>query len=218
MKTRLSLIMAVVMVFGITVQAHASLIEIGTATYNSADYKLIYDDDLGITWLDYTKSVDTWDNQMTWADGLNASSVLTYNLNPGVTMSWTGNWRLPTAPGIDYGDDWEEYFSDDGEMGHLYYTELLNPVGGPLINTGPFTDLQPYEHWSGTEYDADRAWLFDFASGNYYYDDKDIVLHRNALAVRPGALGASVPEPSTMILLGFGLGGLAAFRKKFRKG
>jgi len=37
-------------------------------------------------------------------------------------------------------------------MGHLYYTELGSTAGGPLNNTGPFTNLQENFYWSRTPY------------------------------------------------------------------
>lgn len=85
----------IVLVFSI--QAHANLNVIGTATYNSSDYNLIYDDDLNITWLDYRNAGDSWQNQVDWAAGLNTDEVLTYNFNPGLTMTWSNDWRLPST-------------------------------------------------------------------------------------------------------------------------
>ena len=133
------------LVLGLSSGALATLIPIGTATYNSSDYKLIYDDDLGIVWLDYTNPPDTLYGQINWASSL--TGVLTYNLNPGVTVSWTGNWRLPHADqSCDFGST-----CTGSEMGHLYYTELENLAGGSLTNTRPFTTLQDNSYWSRTE-------------------------------------------------------------------
>ena len=47
------------------------------------DYNLIYEDDQGLVWLDYTRDYDNWGNQVNWAAGLNDAGVLTYNLNAG---------------------------------------------------------------------------------------------------------------------------------------
>ncbi|MHC4182601.1 MAG: hypothetical protein ACYSR0_04565, partial [Planctomycetota bacterium] len=90
-------IVLLVMVLVFSIQAQAALQTIGTATYGGSDYNLIYDNDKQITWLDYSKALNTWDNQVGWASGLNTGGVLTYNLNAGVSMNWSDVWRLPTT-------------------------------------------------------------------------------------------------------------------------
>jgi hypothetical protein len=47
--------------------ASAALTRIGTATYGGSDYNLIYEEDQGLVWLDYTKGGDTWQGQADWA-------------------------------------------------------------------------------------------------------------------------------------------------------
>ncbi|MBE9573359.1 MAG: hypothetical protein IMF11_22245 [Proteobacteria bacterium] len=64
--------------------ADAALLMRGTDILGN---KLIYDTDMDITWYDYTKSADTWDNQVAWADSLEVTfNDATYN-----------DWRLPAT-------------------------------------------------------------------------------------------------------------------------
>lgn len=217
---------------------------------------LIYDSDLNITWLQdanyaYTSGYDA-DGRMTWYDAMTWADSLVYG--------GFSDWRLPKALAVN-----QSYypFSFDGstgygynvttgsEMGHLYYTELGNngalatdgtdsPPGWGLKNTRPFTNLQPYEYWSGTEStDTNWAWDFSFYSGGQFADPKaydDLygvdIFEFYAMAVRSGdperergdhyrgGTGgsgiAAVPEPGTMMLLGSCVAGLVAFRKRSR--
>ena len=185
-----------------TLSAHAALSNRGT---DSLGNRLIYDSDLNITWYDYTKSAASWQTQMNWA------SALTVNFG-GTTFD---DWRLTTmvdGPRENWGYDGTNtagYNITSSEIGNLFYTELGNtgyydtsgiylPEGG-LRKKGPFINLQAGYYWSGTEYAADtaRAWLFatDFGSQNNF--NKGNTLY--ALAVRPGDI-AVVPEPISSIL------------------
>ena len=189
-------------------------------------------------WLDYTNFIDTWQNQVNWAAGLNSLGVLTYNLDPGVTVSWTGDWRLPItvqpdpscsatdSNGQNYG-----YNCTGSEMGHLYYTELGHQAGDLNINTGPFNNLY-FEYWTGTFYapDTSLVWAFFFNEGGgfsgwqytYFKDVVDPFDYLQALAVRPGdvSIGSGgpspVPEPATIFLPGSGLAGLAGLRRRLK--
>ena len=175
------------LVFGLAGGARATLTTVGTATYSGTAYNLIYDNDLQITWLDYTKGYDNWQNQKDWANTL-GSSLTTVSLLPGYTIApdWTTGWRLPSTVDGSYswgydGTTTAGYNITNSEMGHLYYTELGNKgyydtsgngpqAGWGLTNQVPFTNLIASWYWSGTEYadDPNSAWYF---YTNYGYQD-----------------------------------------------
>ncbi|VAV84696.1 hypothetical protein MNBD_DELTA01-123 [hydrothermal vent metagenome] len=247
------LMITLLVIFGFSVKSQATLTSIGTATYNSLNYNLIYDNDLSVTWLDYTRGnegtpiADSWGNQRAWAAGLNGGGVLTYNLNAGVSASWSGDWRLPTVTdtgsagcnfsfnGTDCGYNVD---TSTGEMAHLFYDELANKAyfdtsgasaqpGWGFLNVDIFAKLTEGTYWSDTESSANsaNAWFFTNYNGNQSTSGK--LNTYLAMAVRGGGVtfggggGASpVPEPSTYLLLGSGIAGLIFWRRKslLRKG
>ncbi len=223
----------VFMVMGYSIKAQGNLITIGTATYAAADYKIIYDDDNQLTWFDYATPVASWNTQKSWASGLNAIGVLTYNFNPGVDMKWTGNWRLPATldgiwnPGTD-GTTTAGYNITTSELGHLYYTELgnnalydtdgvVNSIHG-LINKGDFDWLNPLQYWSDTDNEMNETWAWKFDSRIGLQSLYTKTMLGNGLAVRSGTIvAATVPEPTTVVLLGIGIVVIAVYGVRRRR-
>lgn len=245
MKWRIMLVAftMVVLWLALVISARANLLTIGTANYNGGTYNLIYDNDSpfgSIVWLDYTRfeipnySADWYEPQIAWAASLNNAGVLTYNVDPGYSIMWDGDWRLPkTLDGAsDYGYDGTTAFGYNiisSELGHLYYVELENKGaydtnGNPqsdygLLNTGPFSNLISYSngYWSETQHDMELMLGNAYISFNTFGQQRygDLESEKVGLAVRAAAV-TPVPEPSSIILFGTVLLGLIGFRK-FRK-
>jgi hypothetical protein len=189
----------IVFSFGL-IEAHATLSVVGN---DGSGNQFIYDSDLNITWYDFTYkdpaltpiTGTTWARAVTWVESLNAGGV-------------TG-WRLPTTPGTSQSND------SEGEMGHLYYTDMVRVGAGEAI--APFQHIIGGIYWYGTEVSSNtsRAWDFSFSAGNQGNYDK-IDHYYYALAVHDGNV-AAVPIPGAIFLIVPGLAGLVALRRRVKK-
>ena len=191
--------------------ADASLQVIGTATYGGSSYNLIYVDSSpfgSIVYLDYSMNSANWSSQVAWASSLNNAGVMTYNLNTGYSMNWSGGWRLssmvdgPVVNGSD-GSTTSGYNITTSELGYLFYTELRNKgaldvngnaqVGFGLTNVGPFANLQSSMYWSGTDssqYQSSAWYISTYFGAQGVNGEAGPLL---ALAVRPGHLVVNHP-------------------------
>ncbi len=183
----------------------ATLIIRGT---DSVGNRLIYDDDLDLTWYDFTHTISSWDGQVYWASNL----TVVFN---GVTFS---DWRLPyTDETCGTGAN-----CTTSELGHLYYVEFDDPIA----DRAPFLHLFNYDYWTGTEYSLNPslAWEFNFSNGNQSAPVKNPsssygCKYCRAIAVRDGDVSTAgpspIPEPPIALLFSAGLVGLglAAFGK-----
>jgi hypothetical protein len=110
-----------------------------------------------------------------------------------------------------------------GELTHLFVADLGNKANESVLtqtgdtaeqiaNLALFSNVQSLLYWSGVEFapnTAVAAWAFDTLDGEQGQGLKFVPLL--AVAVRPGDVAASVPEPQTfaLVLMGFGAAGLA---------
>lgn len=225
--------------------ANASLTVVGSANYGGETYNLIYDDTAPngpIVWLDYSAGRAGWNNQNAWAQNIGSSLSVTLSSGFTTTIDWTTGWRLPDTVdgtkgyGFEGDPDGDGIYSytygynlADGEMGHLFYSELGNQgyrntdgsrnpnPGAPnffLQNKGPFENLIPASYWSGVlSSDIEgRAWYFCMQWGDK--NQQEYAVTYSGLAVHPGTISSTVPIPGAVWLLGSGLISLAAIRRR----
>lgn len=174
----------------------------GSPTAVTGNAEFAYDTVLNATW--YLTANNTglnWDGARSWASGL--------------TVGTFSGWSLPSTD-----DPCSGYNCTNSQMGELYYTALGNAAHAPVLNTGPFKNLQRDDYWSGTEYAPNPyvAWLFGTAKGEQGFDiEFQLANYKTnslfALAVRPGDV-AAVPEPGTVALLLSGLAGMLVMRRR----
>jgi len=97
-----------------------------------------------------------------------------------------------------------------------------------LYDVGPFLNVYGSTFGSGTispvnldvlsPYDYEDAFVFNFSTGSprqEVFDTSNLftVWHVRTVAVAP----ATIPEPSTMLLLGSGIVGLVGFRRRLKR-
>ncbi len=194
----------IVLIFGIAGVANAALIDRGGG--------LIYDSDQDITWLQSASHSETGENPFYWGDAVAWADELVYG--------GYDDWRLPSTPGNNTGA------VNEGEMGYLYYEYGISASNPGLFFTGVLT----CQYWTGTE-NTDTfqgAWYFVFDEITFSgepqitYEGYQGLSQQNlngtitAWAVRDGDV-ATVPIPSAVWLLGFGLIGLAGVRARAKR-
>lgn len=215
-----SLLMAIlIMILCLPVASRATLINNLDGTVTQARDDLTYGDGSVLMWLKDPNNNDmTWWDAMDWITSLNASIYLGYS-----------DWRLPLTLPVN-GTSYNYTYSYDGstdvgynikspnsEMAYMFYVEMGNlgycntsgscpQTGWGLSNTGLFSNLQPFNYWSGSS--ANSKWFFDFEHGYQNAIDEDELFY--AWAVH------TVPEPGTFILMGSGLTGMALILNRLK--
>ena len=115
-------------------------------------------------------------------------------------------WAETTLDGFAGSNDWR--LPSIAE-----YVNLFGAYGDLTSNTLPFVDVQTAFYWSSTE-DAPGvfAYIFPPTFGNPTTDVE--VFRYFAVAVRPGDVTASVPEPQTLALALLALGATVVARRR----
>jgi len=152
-----------------------------------------YNDTLGITILnDWNIGAGAWDANAA------AGSAQKVAADAGLAATSLSGWVLPTK---------NQYVAILGELG---WDANIGPSVVPLLSL-QFDGVLTAKYWSSTLFTDTRAQLLYTLNGIGYAEG--FSNSYQAVAVRPGDV-ANVPVPATLALLGLGLAGLGAARRK----
>ncbi len=185
-----------------------------------------------------------WVTQKAWAETVGSDLTVTLFPGYTTDIDWTTGWRLPDTVDGSYVSGYEGDPDNDGfysytwgynlansEMGHLFYAELGNAgyrntdgtwnVPLPpapdyfLQNKGEFENLYADVYYSGTlvASHSGYAWSFMMTYGSQGEYSTGSLHDAYAMAVHPGQV-STVPLPQAVLMLGSGLLGLVAIRRR----
>lgn len=207
---------------------------------------LIYDDVLGVTWLqDAAYHVTTnapgvdANGRMTWQDAMDWSGSLVYH-DSVRNIDWS-DWRLPSMSPVN-GVAFNLAYSYDGstdngynivspasELSYMFHVNLGGvslidiqgnaQLGGQgIADPAPFTGIAGAV-WTQTDHPTDASMAFVLGMGNGHQNWFGKTTTASVWAVRDGDVAAAtstVPVPAAAWLFGSGLLGLMGMRGKRR--
>lgn len=230
MKRFLVILCAAALVFGTVGISNAALIGDGTVDGDG----VVFDNISLVSWLEDGSSNFLAD-PIFWEAADNIALGLTYN-------AWD-NWRLPTLAEAQsmLGSNPTAYFSaiQSGGDNGWYWTNSVDHINtwyqlddDSVVLSTDYTSGIIVDQWedyyhsvfsvtegSGTDYKfAYQLYAGDKYSGDYLADYAFITDTASFWAVSDnGPVGPPIPEPTTMLLLGTGMIGLAGIRRKMKK-
>jgi len=137
--------------------------------------------------------------------GTNLIWLQNWNVNGLANWATQKAWAETTLDGFAGSNDWR--LPEISE-----YAALFGDHGNLSVLT-QFTNVQTF-YWSGTEYAPNpvSAWYYFALFDQQFNGDKKAQLY--AVAVRPGDVAASVPEPQTLALVLLALGATMVVRRR----
>ena len=182
---------------------------------------MVYDSTLNITWLQdwNTNGRMNWWTANNWANNLVYGGFDDWRLpttDTTASSNCSSNINLNSALPLQY----YGYNCTGSEMGHMFYTEFGATAGNSIVtgsnaaNLALFTNVQSRLYWSSTSFavNPNSAWFFGTYDGSQGSTAKVNAVY--AVAVRPGDVAASVPEPQTLALALLALGATVVARRR----
>jgi hypothetical protein len=153
-----------------------------------------------------------------WDGSASPSATSAQGLAAAAGLAATGlsGWVLPTGDGNQAAGPLNQYLSIMLAVG--YVPPVLPTITSPFANlSAQFDGVQQFGfYWSSTQYSdpnqPNNVWRLDLSTGWQNVVDKSS--QHLAVAVRSGDVASPVPIPATVALLGLGIVGIGAARRK----
>jgi hypothetical protein len=132
-------------------------------------------------------------------------------------LIWLQNWNVNGAQNWSTQKGWADSLdfasSTDWRLPEISEYGALFTAYGNLTQVAEFTNVQPDFYWSGTEISPGiLAWYFNPDFG--FQSDAFQTNQFSAVAVHPGDVAASVPEPQTLALALLAFGAMVVARRR----